>query len=87
MDLSDRITSMSDIELTNLSDNAARLGQSGTAGQKAQAATLLPLVVAEMTARRATKLKKIATAAPAAKAPARRRKAVKVEADAEADAE
>ncbi|HVJ54414.1 MAG TPA: hypothetical protein VM689_18260 [Aliidongia sp.] len=56
MDLSQRLPGMSDAELTNLSSNAQRLGETGTESQRLQAVTLLPLVKAEIDARKVAKL-------------------------------
>jgi hypothetical protein len=52
MTLEERIPEMSSTELANLHANATRLQQAGTAKQQTDAATLLPLVDAEMTRRR-----------------------------------
>jgi hypothetical protein len=55
MELSQRLTAMTDVELANLSANADRLGRSGTDRQRRDAAALLPLLDAEIQARKAAK--------------------------------
>ena len=56
VDLHDRVPGMSDEALTTLHTNAVRLAQSGNDRQRASAATLLPVIEAELETRRATKL-------------------------------
>lgn len=54
-DLSGRIPAMSDAELNALHANAQRLLASGSAAQKASAATLAPMIEAEVARREAAK--------------------------------
>jgi len=55
MAINDKFPTMSDVDLKSLRANAERLEQSGTAGQKAEATRLLPLISAEIDARVAAK--------------------------------
>jgi hypothetical protein len=68
MTLEERIPDLSNTELANLQANAARLQQVGTAKQQSDAATLLPLVDAELARRR-----DLAAAARARKTPSKRK--------------
>ena len=52
-----KLPEMSDDSLANLRTNAKRLEQSGTPGQRSEAAALLPAVEAEIAARRLAKVK------------------------------
>lgn len=56
MDMNERLPTMSDAELTNLLANAERLQQSGTERQQIQAGRLMPLLTAEIEARKVAKL-------------------------------
>ncbi len=71
MSLIDRLPEMADAALGNLHANAVRLGESGTAAQRASAAKLLPALEAEMETRKAAKRQKLVDAG---KARARKRK-------------
>lgn len=61
MAIDERIAGYSDKELASLSENVRRLAQSGSVQQRAEAERLMPLVDAELAARKAR--------APARKAP------------------
>jgi hypothetical protein len=80
MHISERLGTMTDVELKNLSSNAERLGHSGSSAQQEQAKSLLPLVSAEILARKGAKL---AEAKTVAKPAARSRKKAVVTADAD----
>lgn len=56
MDIIAKLPAMEDAALANLRENAVRLEQSGTAGQKNAAAELLPAVETELASRRKAKL-------------------------------
>jgi hypothetical protein len=70
MDMIAKLPAMSDDALSNLRTNAKRLQLTGSAGQRSEAAVLLPAVEAEMSARRVAKVKAIRTAPPKARAAA-----------------
>jgi hypothetical protein len=53
MSIADKLPSMSDKDLTSLRSNAERLRGAGTARQQEQAGSLLPLIDAEIDARKA----------------------------------
>ena len=55
MGLADKLPSMTDLELQNLHDNAARIASAGTQKQSEQAAQLLPFIKTEQEARAAKK--------------------------------
>jgi hypothetical protein len=55
MDLSEKLPSMTDIELQNLHSNAERIVLSGKPKQSEQAAHLLPLIKSEQESRAAQK--------------------------------
>lgn len=57
MGIADMIPTLDDVALGNLRDNAARLEASGAGAQQKQAATLLPLIEAELASRKAAKPK------------------------------
>lgn len=69
MDLSEKIPSMTDVELQNLQSNAERIVQSGKQKQSEQAAQLLPLIKSEQATRLAAK------PAPVRKTPVRKKSA------------
>ena len=75
MDMITRLPEMSDDALANLRTNAKRLEHSGNAGQRSDAAALLPAVEAEIATRRLAKVK--ATRTASAKAPTRSGRPVK----------
>jgi len=81
MAIVDMIPTLPDKELAVLKGNADRLASSGTPKQQAQAAELMPSIVAELAARLALK--------PAKRAPVKRKKAAAaaVEEEAEVEAE
>jgi hypothetical protein len=60
MAIDERIAGYSDKELAALRDNAARLAQSGSASQRAEAERLMPLVDAELAERKARAPKRFA---------------------------
>ena len=64
MDMIAKLPAMSDDALSNLRTNAKRLQLTGSAGQRSEAAVLLPAVEAEMSARRVARVKAIRTAPP-----------------------
>jgi hypothetical protein len=66
MDMIAKLPAMSDDALSNLRTNAKRLQLTGSAGQRSEAAVLLPAVEAEMSARRVARVKAIRTAPPKA---------------------
>ncbi len=72
MDMIAKLPAMSDDALSNLRTNAKRLQLTGSAGQRSEAAVLLPAVEAEMSARRVARVKAIRTAPPKARAAADR---------------
>jgi hypothetical protein len=55
MEMDQRIPDLSDKELESLHENAVRLAQSGTERQRQQAESLLPLIDAQLEARRAAR--------------------------------
>jgi len=63
MDMITKLPEMSDDALANLRTNAKRLEHSGNAGQRSDAAALLPAVEAEIATRRLAKVKATRTAA------------------------
>ena len=69
MAIDERITEFSDKELTALHDNIVRLAQSGSVKQQTEAQRLMPLVDAELAARKAR-----APAKPARKTAAKSKK-------------
>lgn len=71
MAIDERITEFSDKELAALHENIVRLAQSGSAKQQAEAARLMPLVDAELAARKAR-----APVKPARKTATKAKKAV-----------
>lgn len=56
MAIADRIPQLSDKELETLNANALRLGGAGSANERRQAEELLPLIGAELQARRLARL-------------------------------
>lgn len=72
--LTDRIPSMSKVELSNLRDNAERLVSNGTPRQIQAATEALPAITAELAAREA--LHKVALATARSEAKAERLRAV-----------
>jgi hypothetical protein len=60
MTMVDKLPGMADDALKNLHANAVRLGEAGTAQQRASATALLPAIEAEMSARKAAKQERIA---------------------------
>jgi hypothetical protein len=66
MDMITKLPEMSDDALANLRTNAKRLEHSGNAGQRSDAAALLPAVEAEIATRRLAKVKATRTASPKA---------------------
>lgn len=68
MDLIAKLPEMSDDALSNLRANARRLQTTGSAGQRSEAAALLPAVEAEIGARRMARAKpaRVSAAKPAA---------------------
>ena len=75
MDMITKLPEMSDDALANLRTNAKRLQQSGTPGQRSDAAVLLPAVEAEIGARRLAKVK--ATRSTTPKTPTKASRSVK----------
>jgi hypothetical protein len=65
MSIDERIPGYSDKELQALRANAQRLAVSGTVPQRAEAERLMPLVDAELAARKARAPAKVAKKAPA----------------------
>lgn len=57
MGMAEMIPTLDDVALANLHSNATRLGTNGAAQQQKQAAILLPLIEAELAARKAAKVK------------------------------
>lgn len=57
MGIAEMIPTLDDVALGNLRDNAARLEANGAGAQQKQAATLLPLIEAELASRKAAKPK------------------------------
>jgi hypothetical protein len=55
MRIEDRIPTMTDADLRNLQTNAARLAQTGTKQQQADAERLLPMIGAEVEGRAAAR--------------------------------
>lgn len=55
MTIADKIPGFADNELKTLHDNARRLEQEGSAAQRRSAAELLPVIDAELAARKAAK--------------------------------
>lgn len=58
MSIDERIAGYSDKELATLNDNVRRLAQTGSVQQRAEAERLIPLVDAELSARKARAPKK-----------------------------
>ena len=58
MSLIDRLPGLADAELSNLHANAVRLGETGSAAQRASAEKLLPALEAELEGRKAAKRQK-----------------------------
>lgn len=79
MAIVDMIPTLPDKELAVLKGNADRLASSGTPKQQAQAAELMPSIVAELAARLALK--------PAKRAPVKRTKAAAAAVEVEEEAE
>jgi hypothetical protein len=75
MDMITKLPEMSDDALANLRTNAKRLEHSGNAGQRSDAAALLPAVEAEIATRRLAKVK--ATRTTSARGPTRAGRSVK----------
>lgn len=75
MDMITKLPEMSDDALANLRTNAKRLEHSGNAGQRSDAAVLLPAVEAEIATRRLAKVK--ATRTASAKGPTRLGRSIK----------
>jgi hypothetical protein len=71
MSLIDRLPELADAALGTLHSNAIRLGESGTAAQRASAAKLLPALEAEIENRKAAKRQRLVEAG---KARAKKRK-------------
>ena len=65
MTLIDKIPDMADDALNNLHANAIRLGESGSAAQRASAAKLLPALEAEIANRKQAKRQRLADASKA----------------------
>jgi hypothetical protein len=65
MSLIDRLPGLADAELSNLHANAVRLGETGSAAQRASAEKLLPALEAELVGRKAAKRQKLADAGKA----------------------
>jgi hypothetical protein len=57
MGIAEMIPTLDDVALGNLRDNAARLEANGAGAQQKQAASLLPLIEAELASRKAAKPK------------------------------
>lgn len=72
MTLIDRLPGMPDADLGNLHANALRLGETGSAAQRASAEKLLPALEAELEQRKVAKRQRLADAG---KARAKSRKA------------
>jgi hypothetical protein len=60
MSLVEKLPGMADAELNNLHANAVRLGQAGSAQQRASATAILPAIEAELSARKAAKQERLA---------------------------
>jgi hypothetical protein len=60
MNMVDKLPAMADDALKNLHANAVRLGEAGTAQQRASATALLPAIEAELSARKAAKQERLA---------------------------
>lgn len=70
MDVLEKLPTMADDALGNLRANAERLEKSGSPAQRASAASLLPAIQGEITARRDAKLERQAQARRDAPKPA-----------------
>lgn len=70
MDVLEKLPTMADDALGNLRANAERLEKSGSPAQRASAASLLPAIKVEITARRDAKLERAAQARRDAPKPA-----------------
>lgn len=62
MTMIEKLPGLDDSALKNLRANAERLGQSGSAAQRASAASLLPAIDAELATRKAAKQERLAEA-------------------------
>ncbi len=60
MNMVEKLPGMADDALKNLHANAVRLGEAGTAQQRASATALLPAIEAELSARKAAKQERLA---------------------------
>ena len=60
MTMVEKLPGLADDALKNLHANAVRLGDAGTAQQRASASALLPAIEAELTARKAAKQERLA---------------------------
>ncbi len=60
MNIVEKLPAMADDALKNLHANAVRLGEAGTAQQRASATALLPAIEAELSARKAAKQERLA---------------------------
>ena len=60
MSLVEKLPDLADDALRNLHANALRLGEAGTAQQRASATAILPAIEAELSARKAAKLERLA---------------------------
>lgn len=76
-DISAKLPDMTDEELKTLNLNAQRIQQTGSQSQKASAVALLPLVMAEIAARKTAKLATQARETPAPRKTPARKQSVK----------
>jgi hypothetical protein len=60
MSMLEKLPEMADEALRNLHANALRLGEAGTAQQRASATALLPAIEAELSARKVAKQERLA---------------------------
>lgn len=60
MTMVEKLPGMADDALKNLHANAVRLGEAGTAQQRASATALLPAIEAELSARKVAKQERLA---------------------------
>lgn len=60
MSMVEKLPEMADEALRNLHANALRLGEAGTAQQRASATALLPAIEAELSARKVAKQERLA---------------------------
>jgi hypothetical protein len=67
VDMAEQVPAMSDVQLKVLRENVVRLQVSGSAKQKTEAERLLPLITAEIAARKPAPSEKVKRAGPVKK--------------------